>query len=136
MLSDEIKKQLKPGQTVRVHQKIQDISPKGEPRERIQMYEGIILARKHGSEAGATITVRKIAHGVGVEKILPLGLPTLEKIEIVKESKTRRAKLYFLRTSKRGLKERVNQAREPQCVIPHFPPQADPPCAEMRDPEK
>ena len=105
MLTEDIKKQLKPGMTIRVHQKIQDISPKGEPRERIQMYEGIILARKHGSEAGATITVRKISHGVGVEKILPLGLPTLEKVEIVKTSPVRRAKLYYLRTSKRGLKD-------------------------------
>ncbi len=107
MLSDDIKKQLKPGQTVQIHQKIQDINAKGEPRERLQMYEGVILARKHGSEPGATITVRKISHGVGVEKILPLALPTIDKIEIVKQAKVRRAKLYFLRTSKRGLKEQV-----------------------------
>ena len=107
MLSDDIKKQLQPGQTVQIHQKIQDLSPKGELRERTQMYEGIILARKHGNEAGATITVRKISHGIGVEKILPLNLPTLEKIDIIKTAKVRRAKLYFLRHSKRGLKEQA-----------------------------
>lgn len=83
---------LKAGDTVRVHQKIQD---KG--KTRIQVFEGIVLARKHGTEPGATFTVRKVASGVGVEKIYPLYSPNIDKIEIVKRAKVRRAKLYFIR---------------------------------------
>ena len=83
---------IKPGDTVRVHQKIQD---KG--KTRIQIFEGVVLARKHGTEAGATFTVRKVASGVGVEKIYPLYSPNIDKIEIVKRAKVRRAKLYFIR---------------------------------------
>lgn len=83
---------IKPGDTVRVHQKIQD---KG--KTRIQVFEGLVLARKHGSEAGATFTVRKVASGVGVEKVYPLYSPSIDKIEIVKRSKVRQAKLYYIR---------------------------------------
>lgn len=83
---------IKAGDTVRVHQKIQD---KG--KTRIQVFEGVVLARKHGNEAGATFTVRKVASGVGVEKIFPLYSPNIDKIEIVKRAKVRRAKLYFIR---------------------------------------
>lgn len=83
---------LKAGDTVRVHQKIQD---KG--KTRIQIFEGVVLARKHGAEAGATFTVRKVASGVGVEKIYPLYSPNIDKIEIVKRAKVRRAKLYYIR---------------------------------------
>ncbi|MCA9366436.1 50S ribosomal protein L19, partial [Candidatus Kaiserbacteria bacterium] len=78
--------------TVRVHQKIQD---KG--KTRIQVFEGVVLARKHGDEPGATFTVRKVASGVGVEKIFPLYSPNIDKIEIVKRAKVRRAKLYYIR---------------------------------------
>ena len=83
---------LKAGDTVRVHQQIQD---KGTTR--IQIFEGIVLARKHGTEPGATFTVRKVASGVGVEKIYPLYSPNIDKIEIVKRAKVRRSKLYFIR---------------------------------------
>ena len=83
---------IKAGDTVRVHQKIQD---KG--KTRIQIFEGLVLARKHGTEPGATFTVRKVASGVGVEKIYPLYSPLIDKLEIVKRSKVRRAKLYFIR---------------------------------------
>ena len=83
---------LKAGDTVRVHQKIQD---KG--KTRIQVFEGLVLARKHGNEPGATFTVRKVASGVGVEKIFPLYSPNIDKIEIVKRAKVRRAKLYYIR---------------------------------------
>lgn len=83
---------IRAGDTVRVHQKIQD---KG--KTRLQVFEGIVLARKHGAEAGATFTVRKVASGVGVEKIYPLYSPNIDKIEIVKRSKVRRAKLYYIR---------------------------------------
>lgn len=83
---------IRPGDTVRVHQKIQD---KG--KTRIQIFEGLVLARKHGNEAGATFTVRKVASGVGVEKIYPLYSPLIDKLEIVKRAKVRRAKLYYIR---------------------------------------
>jgi large subunit ribosomal protein L19 len=83
---------IKAGDTVRVHQKIQD---KG--KTRVQIFEGLVLARKHGTEPGATFTVRKVASGVGVEKIYPLYSPMIDKLEIVKRSKVRRAKLYFIR---------------------------------------
>jgi large subunit ribosomal protein L19 len=83
---------IKAGDTVKVHQKIQD---KG--KTRIQIFEGIVLARKHGTEPGATFTVRKVASGVGVEKIYPLYSPLIDKIEIVKRAKVRRAKLYYIR---------------------------------------
>lgn len=84
---------IKPGDTVRVHQKIVD--EKG--KTRIQVFEGIVLARKHGTEPGATFTVRKMASGVGVEKIFPLYSPNIDKIEIVRRAKVRRAKLYYIR---------------------------------------
>lgn len=102
-------KNLKPGMTVRIHQKIKELNTKGEEKERVQYFEGIILAKKHGEEAGGTITVRKISEGIGVEKIFPLNLPSITKIEIKKEAKTRRAKLYFLKKVgfKRKLKEKV-----------------------------
>jgi large subunit ribosomal protein L19 len=83
---------LRAGDTVRVHQRIEE---KG--KFRIQMFEGLVLARKHGTEAGGTFTVRRVASGVGVEKIFPLYSPMIEKIEIVKRSRVRRAKLYFIR---------------------------------------
>lgn len=84
---------LKPGATVKVHQKIKD----GE-KSRIQIFEGIIIARKHGSGPTATITVRKVTDGIGVERTFPLHLPTVAKFEVTKSSKVRRAKLYYLRT--------------------------------------
>ncbi|MDO8495585.1 MAG: 50S ribosomal protein L19 [bacterium] len=80
------------GDTVRVHLKIKE----GE-KFRTQIFEGLVIARNHGSEAGATITVRKVTLGVGVERIFPLHMPGVEKIELVKKSKIRRAKLYYIR---------------------------------------
>lgn len=84
---------IKAGDTVRVHQKIVD--EKG--KTRIQVFEGLVLARKHGDEPGATFTVRKVASGVGVEKIFPLYSPLIDKLEIVKRAKVRRSKLYYIR---------------------------------------
>lgn len=97
---------LKPGQTIKVYQKIKETNSKGEVKERIQIFEGLIIARRHGNEAGGTITVRKISEGVGVEKIFPIHSPIISKIELVKEAKVRRAKLYYVRTSKKKLKEK------------------------------
>jgi len=86
------KLEIKSGDTVRVHQKIQE---KG--KTRIQVFEGLVLSVKHGTEPGSTFTVRKVASGVGVEKTFPLYSPIIDKIEITKRSKVRRAKLYYIR---------------------------------------
>ena len=83
---------LRAGDTIRVWQKIQE---KG--KVRLQAFEGLVLARKHGTEAGATFTVRRVASGVGVEKIFPLYSPIIDRIEILKRTKVRRAKLYHIR---------------------------------------
>lgn len=83
---------IRSGDTVKVYQKIQE---KG--KTRIQMFEGLVLALKHGKEPGATFTVRRVAGGYGVEKIFPLYSPLIDKIEVTKRSKVRRAKLYFIR---------------------------------------
>src|SRR5262245_15451992 len=84
---------IRPGDTVRVHQKIEEAKGKF----RIQIFEGLVLARKHGTEPGATFTVRRVASGVGVEKIFPLYTPMIEKVEVVKRARVRRAKLYYIR---------------------------------------
>lgn len=97
---------LKPGMTVRVYQKIKELNTKGEEKERVQYFEGIIIARKHNKETGATITVRKVSDGIGVEKIFPLNLPTINKIEVKKQAQVKQAKLYYLRTYKKRLKEK------------------------------
>ena len=89
---------MRTGDTVRVWQKIQERG-----KTRLQAFEGIVLARKHGSEAGATFTVRRNTNGFGVEKIFPLYSPFIDKIEVVKRSKTRRSKLYYIRD--KALKE-------------------------------
>jgi large subunit ribosomal protein L19 len=81
------------GDTVRVQQKIEE--EKG--KFRLQAFEGIVLSRKHGTEAGATFTVRKIASGIGTERIFPLYSPVIESIEVVKKANVRRAKLYYVR---------------------------------------
>ena len=83
---------LRSGDTVRVHQKITE----GD-KSRIQIFEGMIIGRKHGHEAGGTFTVRKVIDGVGVERIFPFYSPNVDKIEVVRKSKTRRAKLYNVR---------------------------------------
>ena len=97
--------EIKQGDTVKVYQKIKD-KVKDKPRERIQIFEGQVLAVKHGKGINATITVRKVIQGIGVEKVFPIHSPSIEKIEIVKRVKTRRSKLYYLREAK-GRKARL-----------------------------
>ena len=91
-MEDRKKLGIRSGDTVRVWQKIQE---KG--KTRLQAYEGLVLARKHGDEPGGTFTVRRVASGVGMEKIFPLYSPVIDKIEIVRRAKVRRAKLYYIR---------------------------------------
>lgn len=89
----EIKaEKIKPGMYIKISKSIKD----GD-KEKIQPIEGLVIARKHGNEPGATITIRRIMDGVGVEWILPVFSPKVKKIELIRVAKVRRAKLYFLR---------------------------------------
>jgi large subunit ribosomal protein L19 len=81
------------GDVVRVWNKIKEADGK----TRLQAFEGMVLARKHGTEIGATFTVRRVASGVGVERVFPLYSVMIDKIEIVRHSRTRRSKLYYVR---------------------------------------
>lgn len=91
--------EIKPGDMIKVYQKIKEVKD-GKTKERIQVFEGQVLARKHGKGVSATITVRKVIDGVGVEKIFPIHSPSINKIEIERSGKTRKSKLYYLRTAK------------------------------------
>lgn len=93
-----------PGDTVRVHLRVVE----GE-KERVQVFEGVIIARKGGG-IRETFTVRKISYGIGVERMFPLHSPRIEKIEVVRRGKVRRAKLYYLR-QRRGKAARIKEKR-------------------------
>jgi large subunit ribosomal protein L19 len=109
--------QLTPGDTVRVHVKVTETSvkeeikgkPKETVRERVQVFEGVVIALR-GSGTRATVTVRKVSGGKGVERIFPLHAPTIDKIQVVKHARVRRAKLYFLRERK-GKAGRMKERR-------------------------
>ena len=92
------------GDTVRVHNRIKERT-----RERIQMYEGTVIAR-HGGGISETFTVRRVAYGCGVEKIFPVHSPNVAKVEVVRKGKVRRAKLYYIR-------ERVGKASKVKELI-------------------
>ena len=94
--SQQLKKvpDMRTGDTLKVYQKIKE----GE-KERIQIFEGIFISKKHGIGVSSMITVRKIIDGVGVERIFPIHSPSIEKIEVVRHAKVRRSKLYYLRTA-------------------------------------
>ncbi|MEN9881506.1 MAG: hypothetical protein RLZZ308_689 [Candidatus Parcubacteria bacterium] len=81
------------GDTVRVWNKIKE----SDGKTRLQAFEGMVLARKHGTEMGATFTIRRVASGVGVERVYPLFSPLIDKIEVVRHARTRRSKLYYVR---------------------------------------
>ncbi|MFA6198075.1 MAG: 50S ribosomal protein L19 [Patescibacteria group bacterium] len=101
---------IKSGQTIRVHQRVKE----GE-KERIQIFEGMVLARNNGIGLRSTITVRKVSEGIGVERIFPVHSPQIAKIEIVRSSDIRRAKLYYSRDPKaRPLKDSAKNKRRKQ----------------------
>ncbi len=101
---------IRPGDIVKVHIKLAEKTKAG--GDKIQIFEGLVIAKKHGKGMEGTFTVRKIAEGIGVEKIFPLQCPTISKIEIVKHSKVRRAKLYYMR-ERIGKKARMSALAEP-----------------------
>ncbi len=100
--------ELRPGMTVRIHERIKDVSPKGEERERIQIFQGIIMGIRGGG-IQKTMTIRRIAKGYGVEKIYPLNTPIIAKIELVKTAKVRRAKLAFLGDLRNPFKRKLKE---------------------------
>ena len=103
---------LRSGDTVRVWQKIKE----GE-KTRLQSFDGLVLARKHGDEPGATFTVRKVVDGVGVERVFPLYSPVIDEIEIVRRSKVRRSKLYFVREkAAKEIRRQMRTARSQKTV--------------------
>ncbi len=112
-MEERQKLELRSGNTVRVWQKIKE----GE-KARLQMFEGIILSRKHGNESGATFTVRKIVDGVGVEKTFPLYSPMIDKIEVISKAKIRRSKLYFVREKAvKEIRKRMKMERVVKPVV-------------------
>jgi large subunit ribosomal protein L19 len=111
------------GDTIRVFQKMKE----GD-KERPQVFEGLVIAKKHGQGQSSTITVRKVVSEIGVEKIFPLHSPAIEKIEVVKRERARRAKLYYLREAKgkRGKlkREKFAQAKVPEATTPEQTPES------------
>jgi large subunit ribosomal protein L19 len=97
-----------PGWTVKVHQQIKEGN-----KTRVQSFEGTVLAKKHGDNINGTVTVRKVFNGIGVEKIYPIFLPSIEKVEVIKKATVRRAKLYYLKDkSAREIRRKVKTGQE------------------------
>lgn len=97
--------EFKAGDTVKVHVKVTEGN-----RTRIQIFQGLVIARRGGNQMGATYTVRKVSFGVGVERTFPLHTPTVEKIEVITRGDVRRAKLYYLR-ERHGKAARIREKR-------------------------
>ncbi|MFZ2907504.1 MAG: 50S ribosomal protein L19 [Cyclobacteriaceae bacterium] len=93
----------KAGDTVNVHVKIKEGN-----KERIQQFQGVVIQRRGSNSNGETFTVRKVSNGVGVERIFPTSSPTIDKIEVVKEGKVRRAKLYYMK-GRQGKSARIKE---------------------------
>jgi large subunit ribosomal protein L19 len=125
-MEERKKLDVRSGDTVRVTQKIVEKDKKtGKPKTRLQDFEGLCLAVKHGKEAGGTITLRKVASGVGVERIFPIYSPMIEKIEVTKRSKVRRAKLYHIRKkAAKEIRRQMRNIREVPDVIETPAPEA------------
>lgn len=128
---------LKAGDVVRVWQNIVELKKQKQANKkevltknvRKQAFEGTVLAVKHGTEAGATFTVRKVSSGVGVEKIFPLYSPMIDEIEVLRRTRTRRAKLYFIRRKaasevKRAMRKQITVERRAPAAEPEAPAEA------------
>ena len=104
MISKEIDSKIKPGSLVMVVERIRE-----KEKERQSQFKGVVLARKHGNQAGATFTVRSVVDGVGVEKVYPFNSPNIASVKILQSpKKVRRSKLYFLReVSKKKSRQKV-----------------------------
>ncbi|MCF6277101.1 MAG: 50S ribosomal protein L19 [Candidatus Magasanikbacteria bacterium] len=132
-MSEDIRSKLRSGMIVKVYQKIRETNTKGEEKERTQVFEGIILATKHGREVGATVTVRKISNGVGVEKIFPINSPIVEKIELVRTMKVDQSRAYYLRNYKKKLKEvRKDQPKKAKKVAKKVEEKVEAPKEEVK----
>ncbi len=109
MMSAEVMKKIKSGAVVRVWEKTKD----GD-KERLSRFEGLVLARKHGSEPGATFTVRATVAGVGMEKVFPLHSPKIDKVEIISSpKKVGRSKIYYIRDlSKKQTRQKLGSSQE------------------------
>ncbi len=120
---------IRSGDTVRVWTKVEE---KG--KTRLQAFEGLVLSRKHGSEPGATFTVRKVSSGVGIERIFPLYSPNIDKIELVKRAKSRRSKLYYIR--EKAAKEIRRKMRALHIALPDFAEKKEEPVKEEKPSEE
>jgi large subunit ribosomal protein L19 len=121
----------KSGDTIKVHQKIKEAG-----KERIQIFEGIVIATKHGKGISGTMTVRRIIDGVGVEKVFPIHSPSIDKIEVLSHAKVRRSKLYYLRTAK-GTKSRLKRKELAAAIAPTEEPKPiESPVEETKTEEK
>jgi len=119
------------GDTVKVFQKIQE---KG--KTRLQVFEGLVLAVKHGTEPGSTFTVRRVASGVGVEKIFPLYSPMIDKITITKRSEMRRSKLYHIRDkAAKEIRRQMRNSRVVKAVTDEVEEEAPAPVVETEEVE-
>lgn len=106
--------EMHPGDTVRVRIKIKE----GE-KERVGAFEGMLIARKHGSGISATMTVRKVVGGIGVERVFPIHSPVIKRIEVVARASARRAKLYYIREkAAREIRKRMRSIRVEVPVAP------------------
>ncbi len=120
--------ELSPGDTVRVHVRVVEGT-----RERIQIFEGLVIGLRRGGSR-RSVTVRRTAHGVGVERTFPIHSPRLAQIEVVRHGRVRRAKLYYLR-AKVGKQARIRERRQPMHRAPaeQAPPEvAEPPAPKRR----
>lgn len=106
--------EVNPGNTVRVTQRIKE----GD-KERLSAFEGLVIAKKHGHGVTATFTVRKVVDGIGVERIFPLHSPVIEKIEVLRRAKVRRAKLYYIRDkASREVRKKMKQIWREKEIMP------------------
>jgi len=99
---------VKPGMTIRVHERVKDLNAKGEERERIQIFQGMVISIR-GAGVSKTMTIRREQKGYGVEKIYPLISPTVTKVELVKTAVVRRAKLAYLQNLRRRFKRKLKE---------------------------